>query len=57
MKLGKSFIFKGFKKELINKFGDDKGSKIWHEAEEILKSLEENYINIDKKESVLPAAA
>lgn len=57
MKLNDSILFKGFKKELLNKFGDEKTSFIWKDAQTYLQDLEKNYPDLKKKESIFPAVA
>lgn len=57
MKLSKLFLFKDFYKVLINEFGKDEAIVIWNEMQVELDKLEKEYPELDKKESILPAAA
>ena len=59
MKLDKSFMFKGFRKELSEKYGKGKGGMIWKYAGEELQRLEAAEPDADKtsRSYVFPAVA
>lgn len=58
-KLGKSMIYKGFKRTLNNQFGTEWADQIWQSANVNLCSLEAEHPDIagDNKMMILPAAA
>lgn len=58
-RLGKSLIFKGFRKMLNAEFGEVKASQIWQEANGHLVELEHKHADItgDNKMMILPSAA
>ena len=58
-RLGKSLIYKGFRKNLEQEFGNAVAERIWMEANEQLTLLEKRYPDItgDSRMMVLPAAA
>ena len=57
--LDKSFVFKNFRKELTDKYGDQKASVIWNYAEDELRNLESADPSADKNSLsfVFPAVA
>ena len=59
MKLEKSFMFKGFRKELAEKYGEEKAGMIWKYAGEELLRLEAAEPDADKtsRSYVFPAVA
>lgn len=58
-KIKKSVVYKGFKKVLIEKYGEKITNEIWDDANNNLCDLEINYPEItgDSKMMILPAAA
>ena len=58
-KLNRSFVYKGFKNVIIDKFGDTRGAEIWSKSGEEYERLLGTYPQIkgDSKMMVLPAAA
>ena len=59
MNLDKSFLFKGFRKELVKKYGSDKAALIWQDAKDELLKLEKAEPNAEKNDAsfVFPAVA
>lgn len=58
-KLGKSFIFKGFQKNLNEQFGEKTAAAIWQDANANLASLQrwKSELDSDSRMMILPAAA
>lgn len=58
-KLDRSFVYKNFKKILIENYGKDKADAIWKKANADLKYLQKKYSNAgsDEKMMVLPLSA
>lgn len=58
-KLNRSFVYKGFQKKLIVRFGKERAAELWAEANDNLIKLEREYPEIigDAKMMILPAAA
>lgn len=58
-KLGRSFIFKGFRKKLTEQFGEATAASIWQSANTKFVELEQKYPDItgDSRMMILPSAA
>lgn len=58
-KLGRSIVFKGFRKVLVTQLGEDVARTIWQSANVKLKELEHQHpeVNGDSKMMILPSAA
>lgn len=58
-KLNRSFLFKGFRKVLVDAFGTETAALLWQEANQIFAQLQKEHRHLDRdsKMMVLPAAA
>jgi len=58
-RLGKSIVYRGFRKVLAEQFGTDIANQIWQEANYRLEELDHIHPEItgDSKMMILPAAA